>query len=70
MFEIVVQGEVGSAVRSAFDDLVVTVGGGRTTLRGELADQFAVYEVLARVHDFGLELLEMRRLDPESAGDL
>jgi hypothetical protein len=62
-----VRGEAGPTVRSAFDDLVVTVGVGWTALSGELADQSAVFGVLARVQDLGLELVEVRRLDLGSA---
>jgi hypothetical protein len=70
MYEIVVSGEAGTAVRSEFDDLVVSVGGGRTTLRGDLADQPAIFGVLARVQDFGLELVEVRRLGPECGTEI
>jgi hypothetical protein len=64
MYEIVVRGEAGPAVRSEFDDLVVSVGDGETTLRGDLADQPAIYGVLARAQDLGLELVEVCRLGP------
>ena len=65
MYEFVVEGECGSAVRAVFDDLAVTVRDGRTTLCGDLVDQAAVYGVLARVQDLGLELIALRRLDAE-----
>ena len=65
MYEIVVRGEAGPAVRSEFDDFVVSVGDGQTTFRADLADQPAIYGVLARAQDFGLELVEVRRLGPE-----
>lgn len=65
MYEIVVRGEAGPAVRSEFDDLVISVGDGETTLRGDLADQPAIYGVLARAQDLGLELVEVRRLGPQ-----
>jgi hypothetical protein len=63
-WEIIVRGEAGPTVRSAFDDLVVTVGTGWTALSGELVDQSAVFGVLARVQDLGLELVAVWRLDP------
>lgn len=65
MYEIVVSGEAGPAVRSEFEDFVVSVRDGQTTLRGDLADQPAIYGALVRVQDFGLELVEVRRLGPE-----
>ena len=61
-YEIVVSGERGHAVRSAFDDMVVTVRDGRTILSGDLPDQAALFGVLARVEDFGLELVEVHRV--------
>ncbi len=66
VYEIVVRGEAGGpALRAIFDDLVVSVRDGRTTLTGDLADQPAVYGVLARVQNLGLELVDLRRLRPE-----
>ena len=65
MYEFVVKGEGGSAVRAVFDDLAVTVQDGHTTLRGNLVDQAAVYGVLARVQDLGLELVAVHRIDTE-----
>jgi hypothetical protein len=70
MYEIVVRGEAGPAVRSEFDDLVVSVGDGETTLRGDLPDQPAIYGVLVRVQDFGLELVEVRRVSPELGAEV
>lgn len=63
IYEIVLRGERGPAVQSEFEDLEVVVGEGRTVLRGDLPDQAAVYGVLARIEDFGLELVALRRLD-------
>lgn len=65
MYEIVVRGEGGPAVHAVFDDLVVTVGDGRTTLCGDLPDQAALYGVLTRVQDLGLELVEVHQVDHE-----
>ncbi len=66
MYAIVVRGEaIGPAFRSEFDDFVVSVGAGQTILRADLPDQPAIYAALARVQDFGLELVEVRRLAPE-----
>ena len=63
IYEIVLRGEHGPAVQAEFEDLEVVVGDGRTVLRGDLSDQAAVYGVLARIEDFGLELIALRRLD-------
>jgi hypothetical protein len=37
-------------------------------LRGALADQAALFEVLAQIETLGLRLLEVRRPPPEPAG--
>lgn len=63
IYEIVLRAERGRAGQSEFEDLEVVVGDGRTVLRGDLPDQAAVYGVLARIEDFGLELVALRRLD-------
>ena len=39
--------------------------GGDTVLTGALADQAALYGVLAEVEALGLELIEVRRLSPD-----
>jgi hypothetical protein len=68
MYEITVRGEAGPTVRSAFDDLAITVADGLTILSGELPDQAALFGVLARVQDLGLKLVGVRQLNPGSAG--
>jgi hypothetical protein len=40
------------------------VDGGDTVLTGTLADQAALYGVLAEAETLGLELIEVRRLPP------
>ena len=41
------------------------VDGGDTVLTGVLADQAALYGVLAEAEALGLELIEVRRLPPD-----
>jgi hypothetical protein len=65
-YEIVVRGEGGPAVCAVFDDLVVTARDGRTTMCGDLPDQAALYGVLARVQDLGLDLVEVHQLDRDA----
>ena len=38
---------------------------GQTTITGLVADQAALHGVLAKVRDLGLELLSVRRIDPD-----
>jgi hypothetical protein len=46
----------------AFPVLEARVEGGNTVLTGRLADQAALYGVLAEAEALGLELIEVRRL--------
>jgi len=38
---------------------------GQTTIAAPVADQAALHGLLAKVRDLGLELLSVRRLDPD-----
>lgn len=66
-YEFRIGGQLGEMVLAAFADLEAEkVNGGNveacTLLRGELADQAALFGVLAQIQALGLELLEVRRL--------
>ena len=63
-YEIRVRGRLADAVRSAFPALLAQAEGGDTVLTGLLADQAALYGVLAEAEALGLELIEVRRLPP------
>ena len=63
-YEICVGGRLGGTIRSAFPDLRARERGGDTVLSGVLADQAALYGVLAELEALGLELIEVRRLPP------
>ena len=52
-------------LRSAFPALRARAHGDDTVLTGVLADQAALYGVLAEAEALGLELLEVRRLPPD-----
>jgi len=62
LYQIRVRGRLGQMIRSAFPALRARVDGGDTVLTGMLADQAAVYGVLAEAEALGLELIEVRRL--------
>jgi hypothetical protein len=62
LYQIRVHGQLGQMIRSAFPALRARVNGGDTVLTGVLADQAALYGVLAEVEALGLELIEVRRL--------
>ena len=64
-YQIRVRGRLGETIRSAFPALRARVDGGDTVLTGVLADQAALYGVLAEAEALGLELIELRRLPPD-----
>jgi hypothetical protein len=61
-YEIRVRGRLGETMRSAFPTLEADIRGHDTVLTGALADQAALYGVLAEIEGLGLELVEVRRL--------
>jgi hypothetical protein len=63
-YEIRVRGHLGAAMQHAFPALRAEIRNEDTFLRGALADQSALYGVLAQIEALGLELLELRRLLP------
>ena len=63
-YEIRVRGRLGATLRSAFPALRARPDGADTVLSGTLPDQAALYGVLTEVAEFGLELLEVRRVPP------
>jgi hypothetical protein len=70
-YQIRVRGRLGPTVRAAFPALRARAHGQDTLLTGPLADQAALYGVLAQAEALGLELLEVRRLpDGESPGEV
>jgi hypothetical protein len=65
-YEIRVRGQLGRTIRAAFPALRAHAQGQDTVLTGTLADQAALYGVLAQIEALGLELLEVRRESPGS----
>ena len=59
--EIVVRGLLSETLLAAFPTLSAKAHGAETVLAGALADQAALYGVLARIEALGLELIEVRR---------
>ena len=60
-YEIVVRGLLSETLLVAFPMLSAEAHGAETVLAGTLADQAALYGVLARIEALGLELIEVRR---------
>ena len=63
-YEIRVRGRLGETICSAFPDLQARPDGDDTVLAGVLADQAALYGVLAEAEALALELIEIRRITP------
>jgi hypothetical protein len=61
-YQIRVRGRLGETIRCAFPGLQLHAEEDNTLLTGTLADQAALYGVLAEAEGLGLELLEVRRL--------
>jgi hypothetical protein len=65
-YQIRVKGVLDGRCWSAwFDDLQITSDGHQTSITGPVTDQAALHGLLAKVRDLGLELLEVRRIDPD-----
>jgi hypothetical protein len=58
-YTILIKGEFGRRHSAAFEDLTVSISGGETRLSGTLPDQAALYGVLRRLEDLGLEILDI-----------
>jgi len=62
LYLIRIRGRLGETIRLAFPAMQALVDGADTILTGLLADQAALYGVLAEAEALGLELIEVRRL--------
>ena len=60
--EIVVRGLLSETLLAAFPTLSAEAQGAETVLAGALADQAALYGVLAQIEALGIELIEVRRM--------
>ena len=65
-YELRVQGVLEPRWSAWFEGLQVSSDErGQTTIAGPVVDQAALHGLLAKVRDLGLELLAVRRLDPD-----
>jgi hypothetical protein len=62
-YEIRINGHLGATMLSAFPALAARLHSAETVLTGFL-DRSALYGVLAEVEALGLDLLEVRQLEP------
>ena len=61
-YEFRIRGHLGATTLRAFPALQAETRGQDTLLRGAVADQAALYGILAQAEALGLELLELRRI--------
>jgi hypothetical protein len=59
VYELAFKGAASESVRALFDDYQVTVGHGITIIRGLFPDQSALHGAIGRIHDLGLELVDV-----------
>jgi hypothetical protein len=65
-YEFRVQGVPDPRWSAWFEGLQVTSDqAGQTIIAGPVADQAALHGLLAKIRDLGLELLSVRRIDPD-----
>ena len=75
-YEFRVRGHLSPALLACFEGLESSLEPVQTVLRGPLADQAALHDVIEQINALGLELLELRRLprapwtpEPRPRGD-
>jgi hypothetical protein len=62
-YTIRINGHLGATILSAFPTLAARPHGAHTLLTG-LLDRSALYGVLAEIEGLGLDLIELRQLEP------
>ena len=66
LYEIRIRGTLGDSLAQSFAGFQATRRAGETVLRGSVRDQAHLHEVLEQIDGFGLDLLEVRRIEPPS----
>jgi hypothetical protein len=64
LYTVRIRGRLGATGLSAFPSMVSELRSGETVLTGLLEDRSAVFGVVAQIEGLGLELLELRRIQP------
>ena len=70
IYEVRIRGRLGRTILEAFPRLQARPEGPDTVLSGFVTDQAALYGVLSQVEALGLELLEVRRIEPRSKEEM
>jgi hypothetical protein len=61
-YQVRVSGLIPAELLTELGDLSVTIEPAETVLHGPLPDQSSLFDLLARIHERGLRLIEVRRL--------
>jgi len=61
-YRVTVRGQVTERLASAFDGMRVEPGESTTALVGDVRDQAALYGILNRLRDFGLDLVQVEEV--------
>ena len=64
LYTIRIGGRLGATALSAFPSMVSELKGSETVLTGLLEDRSALFGVVAQIEALGLELLELRQIQP------
>jgi hypothetical protein len=64
IYEITFLGQAGTTLQAEFDDCLVTVGPGTTTLRAELPDRGALAGLIERINGMGLDVIDVSLVAP------
>jgi hypothetical protein len=62
-YRIVVAGEFGDLLSTAFDDVTVSAGGGKTVLIAPVRDNQELYGLMDRLRDHGVKLEKVTQID-------
>jgi hypothetical protein len=65
-YQLRVSGSIPQDLIRDLEGLNVTVEPAETVLYGTLADQSALFGLLVRIHDLGIQLLEVRRVTEDN----
>jgi hypothetical protein len=65
IYEITVRGVLDVSWQDFLDGLSITIEGENTILRGSVPDQPALYGIVNRLRDLGLELIAIERKESE-----
>ena len=72
VYRIVVRGELSERYAPAFEGMEMKIGGGKTVLTGNVADQTRLHGILDRISALGLRLVSVNSMfdEPQASGSI